>query len=280
MVNKNTIPTWLQRALLFSLVLISLPAFFVSAKSQAAKPIVVRPSNVLTYLDEKILAEPNIDPKTLAQIGNRIIQEKGFDFRVNACEIVDGNSPKSFLSNGQKEESWDYSFTLVNGEKLAAEINAYEPGGGGMCAECFFDFPTRRVSNNEMLIVVDGIDYRLKRPRSFILGQAWLMDSKMKKVLRTWELPYQRGPQGISADGTKLYFDFYSDALSRVLVLELSEDGSTKFLTRSEIDPQGKSKFIKTRHNVKNIGDVAFFRVRVKGKSFIIRSTSPCSDNF
>jgi hypothetical protein len=61
------------------------------------------------------------------------------------------------------------------------------------------------------------------------LDEAALVDGTMTKVLRTWQLPYQSVPVGISPDGTKLYVEFYEHELD-ALVLELLEDGRVRFM--------------------------------------------------
>jgi hypothetical protein len=268
----------IHRIALFTLAAIFFSTLLVGAGAKTIKPLVVRPSNVLSYLANRLNNEPNIDPKDLAAIGNKIIEEKGFDYQFNACDVVNRNPPKPDPGFEPREETWEYSLTLTGGKKIDVKFIIIEgPGSGGMCAECFFPLPTQGVTERQMLLVADGIQYRVKRPRSFDLDQAWLMDNQMKKKLRTWQLPYQLGPEGISPDGTKLYYGFYGESLKKSLVLELSEDGSTRFRPRSEVDLSDPGEYIVDYPKAQNVGDLTFVRFRVAGKSYIVKYTSPCT---
>ena len=92
-----------------------------------------------------------------------------------------------------------------------------------------------------MVLIAEGKRYPVRRPPSFILDEAQLVDETLTKVLRTWQFPYQAVPIGISADGTKLYLDFYTN-YELTLVLEVSENGPPQFRDRAVIkSTEGKS---------------------------------------
>jgi hypothetical protein len=140
-----------------------------------------------------------------------------------------------------------------------------------MCGECFFAFPSLSVTKAEILLLLKGRQYRLKRPRLFGLDEMSLVDGSMKRVLRTWEVPYQSAPIGISADGTRLYIETEFDRLA----LEIAPSG-VSFKPRSRVEIQnGKAVQGQTR-DPKN-AYLAFMRFGSGKKSYVIRYSSPCT---
>src|SRR5688500_19542750 len=89
--------------------------------------------------------------------------------------------------------------------------------------------PAVQVTAKEMVLIAEGKRFRVRRPASFTLDKVELVDAGMKKVSRTWQLPYQTIPIGISPDSLKLYLEFFTQYKLDGLVLELSEDGAIAF---------------------------------------------------
>ena len=128
-----------------------------------------------------------------------------------------------------------------------------------------------------MLVVSGGHRYQLKRPPEFGLDEAELVDEAMRKVLRTWQLPYQNIPVGISPDGTKLYLEFYTDDELDALVLELSENGRAQFKARRDVDLQRKSEWVEN-HPKDPLNDyLSFIRFYAGRKSYVIKFSAPCT---
>ena len=150
--------------------------------------------------------------------------------------------------------------------------NPYE----SLCGECWASVPSLQVTNKEMALIAEGKRYRVRRPPSFILDEAQLVDETLKKVLRTWQLPYQAVPIGISADGTKLYLDFYTDYELDHLVLEVSENGPPQFRDRAVIkSTEGKS--IEDHPKDPTNAYLSFVSFRVGEKSYRIKFSAPCT---
>ncbi|MGH9754275.1 MAG: hypothetical protein ACREA2_15965, partial [Blastocatellia bacterium] len=92
-------------------------------------------------------------------------------------------------------------FDLAKGGRRAFKI----PVDVGPCTYCFTLIPAINVTSQNILAVLDGKRYLLKRPADFPLSQAELVDKTMKKGIRKWEMPSQTFPVGISDDGRTLY---------------------------------------------------------------------------
>jgi hypothetical protein len=240
-------------------------ASVVSRSERAAR--VVNPSSILQELSDKRAAQPDISWAELASHANKLLDEKGFDYDFDVCEIL---KRRRNLPDVVKTR---YQLTQTNGKSLPVTFLVLP--NDGFCGECGSAVPSLKVTRTEMLIVLEGKRYSVKRPASFLLDEAFLVDASMKKVRRTWQLPFQTVPDGISPDGTKLYVTTYSQELEG-LVVELSEDGTMKFRSRAELqltEPEWLEKHPKDSSNAY----LAFLRLKSGKKSYIVRFTAPCT---
>jgi hypothetical protein len=97
----------------------------------------------------------------------------------------------------------------------------------------------------------------------------------MRRVLRTWQLPYETVPLGISLDGTKLYLDFWQVEIDS-LALEVSTDGSIAFRDRSKLH-QTKGEEVKDHPKDPNNSYLSFIRFQVGDKNYIVKYFAPCT---
>ncbi|HEV8188852.1 MAG TPA: hypothetical protein VGP83_13950, partial [Pyrinomonadaceae bacterium] len=122
----------------------------------------------------------------------------------------------------------------------------------------------------------EGKSYRVRRTRAFFLDEAQLVDSSLKKVLRKWVVPFQIVPTGISADGTKLYLEHWSQDPADGLVLELSEDGRLAFRERAGLELK-EGTWIEDFPKDPNNAYLSYMKFEVGNKTYIIRFTAPCT---
>ena len=130
---------------------------------------------------------------------------------------------------------------------------------------------------NEMHLVASGKDYRVRRPASFVLDEAQLVDAAMRRVLRRWQLPYQSVPVGISQDGTKLYVGFYPEYELDNLVLEVADDGRLAFRDRADMRLQGEGVWISNHPKDPENSYLSFIRFQAGDKTYTVRFTAPCT---
>lgn len=264
--------------LLWSLTFIAVtlnysPNISLVATAEQNQTPIVRPSNILDDVSNKVKNQPNISSRELAAYANRLLAEKGFDYEFDVCEIIGLERLRRVAI--PSTITYSYAMTQLVGGKITLRFTSRNPGAGA-CGECFSQIPILQVTQQEMVVVSEGKRYRLKRPADFSLDEAALVDETMKKVLRTWQLPYQTVPEGISADGTKLYLAIYEEQLD-ALVLELSEDGKAQFKARSDVDLQGEGERIENHPKEPGNDYLMFMRFNVGGKKYIIKYSAPCT---
>ena len=252
--------------------LLTLTSVYSYQPPPRTQTLVVTPSNVLSDVAERKQQQPSLTASQLAQYANELVEKRGFDYDFDVCDAV----AQRYRT---KAPAWSVrnNLALSNGGKLSVEFevgNPTEPDS--LCGECSTQLPTVQVTKDELLLVADGKQYRVRRPATFILDEVELVDASMKKVLRTWQLPYQSVPIGISADGAKLYLHIYQFELDD-LVLELSEDGKVAFRARAEIGLRDEGEWIENLPTHAAKTKLGFRRYQAGNKKYIVRFIPPCT---
>lgn len=200
-------------------------------------------ANVLEAMYFKERAESDISPAALAAYGNALVARRGFDHGFDACAILKADRnprPAPAVSEGAK--AFSFALRRVGGGgrvnfQFVTDLVLGETAGAS-CGECYFAVPALRVTAREMLVVAGGRRYRLERPSDFLLDEASLVDDSLKKKVRTWQLPYQAFPLGLSADRAKLYLplpDFDGEQWDDQLAVEISDAG-VRFVPRAGLN--------------------------------------------
>jgi hypothetical protein len=238
----------------------------------------IRAATVLEDLLERKKQRPRTSPRELAAYGNALLREQGFNYMFDACDILKANG-RDGESNSPSTGAlltYAYKLTRADGRRMNFDILSHDNEGGGMCGECFFAIPALRVTKTEMVVRAEGGTYRLRRPKEFVLDDAALVDRSLRRVLRTWQMPFGTAPSGISPDGMKLYVDFYKGLAPGELLLELSDDGTVKFRARDEVRmPEGEwiTDFPKDPRN----DYLSYLRFKTGGKTYVVKFTGPCT---
>lgn len=270
----------LSRALFAVCVACALGADARPAQDSASAPRgrvpTLRPSNLLDALKSYKAQRPGLGAEALARHANALLAREGFDYDFNVCEIF----PREMLDGGGGGaatgalHTFRRRLTRPDGREVTFDLVADDYGG--LCAECFLTLPALRVTKSKMHVVAGGAVYELKRPASFALDEAHLVGADLKTVLRTWQLPYQTVPEGISPDGKRLYVGFYQDYNLDELVLEVSEDGRAHFRVAREVGAGG-GEWVEAHPKDPNDDYLSFKRFRTGGRAHVVRFSGPCT---
>jgi hypothetical protein len=237
------------------------------------------PSSLLSLVARRKKEQPGISPKELVAYANMILAHEGFDYEFDLCEVAVGAGKPGVNAPGTSPpKTYLLPMTSVNGEKITFRI----AGGDnmeGLCGQCFFRIPCLNVTRQDMLIVSKGRQYHLKRSKQMLLDEMSLVDDTMKRALRTWQVPYDAVPVGISQDGRKLYLDLTyegkdDDAFGK-LILEISETG-LRIEARDEVKLK-EGEWIKEHPTDPKNAYLSFMRFRVEGQTYIVRFSAPCT---
>lgn len=273
MLRKKNYPFLLGSILFIALTLNYCPNISLVAIAEQNPAPLIPPANILNEVKNKIKNQPNLSPRELAAYANTLLAEKGFDYEFDVCEIIGLERLQG--TNLPSTLTYSHAMTQLGGPNITLSF-IIQNLGAGACGECFSQIPMLQVTQQEMVVVSKGKRYRLKRPADFSLDEATLVDETLKKVLQTWQLPYQTVPEGISADGTKLYLTLYGEQLNS-LVLELSADGTAQFKARSDVNLQDGGEIIENAPKDPGNAYQVFTRFNVRGKKYIIKYSAPCT---
>ena len=246
-----------------------------SAAAQGRRPT-LRPSNVLDEVKRYKAQRPGLRADALARHANALLARRGFDYDFDACEIF----PRELLADGGGGtatgalHTFRRRLTRLDGRAVVFDLVADDLGAP--CSECFLSLPALRVTKTGMTLVSGGTAYELKRPAFFVLDEAYLVGPDLKTVLRTWQLPFQTIPAGVSPDGRRLYVGFYEDYNLGELLLEITEDGRTSFRAAQEVGAGGGEWLEDFPKDPKN-DYLSFMRFRNGGRTHVIRFTGPCT---
>jgi hypothetical protein len=260
---------------LFSTISISSQKSSTSARLVAARFPQITPSTVVEDLAARKQQNPEISAQELADYGNELLKQQGFNFYFDTCDIAEVNNQKSSVSD--LLIPYNYKLKDLNGKTQTYQI--MNEDFGHPCG-CRFDIPIYQISEKEMTLRVDGKSVVLKRPKKFILDKAELVDEKLK-TLRKWYLPLDVVPFGISLDGTKIYIDFtYDDGhepLTQFLALEISENGNFQYVTKDNPNILKNGVDLENFPKDRNNDYLGYIRFNFGKTSYIVKFSYPCT---
>jgi hypothetical protein len=242
-----------------------------AAEGQSRLPT-LKPANILDALKRRKADRPALSASALARYANELLARRGFDYDFNACEVFMPHAPAN--ASAETDVIFDQRLTRLDGREATFRI--VTSNFGAPCGECYLSFPALRVTKGEMTVVADGAVYDLKRPPEFVLDEAYLVAEDLKTVLRTWQLPHQTIPSGVSPDGRGLYVSFYDDYGLDELVLEIREDGRARFRVANEVGAGGGEWIDEHPKDPSNVY-LGFMRFRSGGRTRVVSFSAPCT---
>jgi hypothetical protein len=137
-----------------------------SAQTAPTFPL-LSPSTILEEISDRARREPLLSATELADFANTLLRQKGLNYDFDVCGIVKHPNRIPDLPSVYTQS---YTFTLSRGGKLNLR---FPVSAEGLCGQCSALIPSFGVNQQEMHIVMDGKHHRMKRPRSFVLEEAW-----------------------------------------------------------------------------------------------------------
>ena len=202
-------------------------------------------------------ANPRIRATDLARIGNSIAAKSGFPFSF---------APEGFTEQGANAR---YDLTLADGRKfrLLAPLPDDPPCG------IYTEFPIAGATASLLTLVVNGKEVNVTRPRKFAMDEVALVDSTLKRKLRSWTVPMDRYPMAISLDGTKIFVNSYVDDV----FIEVDARGRLRFVAKGAEPMIDKSTDLTRFPKDKNNAYLGFRRLRSGNKSYTVKFSHPCT---
>lgn len=253
--------------------------------------------DVRRFIDD----HPGASAERITAYANSALQKYGYIYKFNICKFIDRKKLEPLNSGHDPTVTSIYylPFDLARGGRRSFKIPVEDVGP---CTYCFTLIPAINVTSQNILAVLDGKKYLLKRPADFPLSQADLVDETMKRAIRKWEIPSQTYLIGISADGRTLYLpvEFTESDLDANIMWLQGKQGKKRYPTSVlAISPAGirfelaAKALVADQESEEILGqeceDILDFpedtkgdysacrRFRVKGKTYIVRYSGPCT---
>ncbi len=230
-------------------------------RAGAAEPRIVVPSGLLSRLQD-LAARPEVTPSALADAANRILATTGLDYEFDVRQ-----DSKGAASERDAGRLTTFVFLRPDGTPLSLSLPA---GDEGACQEHFFTVPCAQVTDKEMVVVLGRERLRVKRPASFGLDTWHLVDERMTKVLRSWQIPWQSVPLGTSKDCATVYLGI---PLVPQLRLEVSDAG-VRFAPAGD---EPAAMYLEDYPHDSKDAYLRFVLFRHGKQSCIIRFSGPCT---
>lgn len=240
---------------------------------------IIKPSNFIAELRKKKDDNPNISPKELAEFGNELLKNKGYDFTFSWEPKGKENEANLSKLNFKEYYPFKYQFTDISGKRQDFQLM-----NRGFEHPCYsvIDVPITKISALTMTIIADGKETALKTTKDFYTEEFVLTDKSLKKTIRKWKIPIDGVPLGISEDGKKVYFDtweFYQDQGDEYkekplnLAIEISEDGTLRMVDANEIP---SDKGVQIDYD-KKYTEIIYNKYKVGQNEYILKYSAPCT---
>ena len=235
--------------------------------AQNLKKDVVRvsKSNVIKKLNELRVKKPQISAKKLADFGNVLLSQKGYEFTFAA------EQGKTLVNNVEVDsDAFEiYKFTQLDGKN---RLFATQNHGSHPCGT-FTGLPVTNLSEKQMSILADGKSFRVMIPKDLIFDDIELVEKNLKKTVRRWFTPLDATPEAISNDGKTIYISTEIESL----LLGIAENGTLNFI------PANDKNIIKRNTEIKNFpkdskNDYLGYKKFSDGKqTFFVKFSYPCT---
>jgi hypothetical protein len=236
-----------------ALVLFLFAAFGVHAQNE----LTIKPSTVDKQLLEKFEADPGTPISELARLGNQLAETSGYSFNFAPENVEDTGDRVTYKLKGT--DGRDRTFV--------APVPGDHPCG------IVTEFPVVGARKNVLSVFVEGRVFDVVMPKSFIVDEVELVDSSLRRTLRTWVVPMDRTPEAISVDGTRLYLNSYVDGL----FLEVNAQGRYRYVAKDRRLMLTRWIDLKKFPRDKDNAYLGFRRFSAGKKSYTLKFSHPCT---
>jgi hypothetical protein len=245
-----------------------------------SKAPVIKSSVFNEEIEKKRIENPKISTKDLANFANKLIPKYGINFWIDLADLIEKKTKSEEIEELPDDFArFNLTLTLSNNSKKKLIIDS--PRDSCCCGYAYADFPVSNITSKQITLIIEGKPNKIRRTKDISFSQEHiLIDNKTKsKKIRSWQVPFETQPYGISIDGTKLYIEY--DPYE--ILLEISENGNLKFVPKNspKIITNGKDLRRFSQPEVGEIfrksGETGLMLFKSKEKNFIIDFPYVCT---
>ena len=228
----------------------------------------VLPSLLVKDVNARSTSNPKIEASELAAYANGKLKQNGYGFEVDPCDLKTETTKISFPGD---DGGVFHIYRLKNSAGGYESFMAREPGDAP-CG-CWLNLPVTKAGKSVLNIVADKSVLSVQTPKDLIIEDVELVDISLRKIVRKWLVPQGGGPDAISTDGLKLYFETGIDAL----YIEITEDGSLQFVPKSSLTIISKHTDLKKFPHDPNNAYLSFRKFSNGKRLLIVKFSEVCA---
>lgn len=224
--------------------------------------------------------------REIADYANGLLPKYGFQYDLDLERIITAKTkqhqtkPTKIPGDDDEYVKFDLDVVSVDGAKKKLPVVA--PANGSCCCGYYYTpIPVTKITPKELTVVIDAQEIVITRPKEIPVVQEYILGKEQAKLtkLRSWEVPYETYPYGVSTDGKKLYVKTDIDEL----LLEIAESGELRFVpTETEgIVANGedlnKLPPPKVGEILRKSGEFGLMRYMLNGIPYVVEFPYPCT---
>ena len=222
----------------------------------------------------------------ITDYANSLLPKYGFQYDLDFERIITRKTkqrqtkPTKIPGDDGEYVRFDLDVVSIDGAKKKLPVVA--PADSSCCCGYYYTpICVTKITAKELTVVIDAQEVVIARPTEIPIVQEYIFGKERPKLtkLRSWEVPYETYPYGVSTDGKKLYVKTDFDDL----LLEIAETGELRFVpTRTEgIVANGedlnKLPPPKVGEILRKSGEFGLMRYMLNGIPYIVEFPYPCT---
>ena len=222
----------------------------------------------------------------ITDYANSLLPKYGFQYDLDFERIITRKTkqretkPTKMPSDDGEYVQFDLDVVSVDGAKKKLPVVA--PADSSCCCGYYYTpIPVTKITPKELTVVIDSQETVIARPKDIPVVQEYIFGKEQAKAskLRSWEVPYETYPYGVSADGKKLYIDIEFENL----LLEISETGVLRFVPKdakgivANGEDLNKLPPPKEGEILRKSGEFGLMRYVLNGIPYIVEFPYPCT---
>ena len=261
--------------------------------AQSVEPAATTNSNpdpemaILSKIVKYKKANPSITAQALADYGNELLPALGFDYDFDMEKTIQAKTrakvTKPVKKPGDDATYISFPFQISSESGAKATLNIIAPDEASCCCGYYYTpIPVTQVSVRRLTIVVNGKPVAVRRTKEFPVVQEYILykDRNHPKKVRSWEVPYETYPYGLSVDSLTLFIE--TDVPDLLLGIS-SENGNLRFV------PKTADNIVKDGEDLRKLpppkegeaiyksGEYGLIQYIIAGKPFVLEFPYPCT---
>lgn len=221
----------------------------------------------------------------IADHANGLLPKYGFEYELDLERIITRKTKQRQTTPtkkpGDDSEYVKLDLDVVSTDGAKKKLAVVAPAESSCCCGYYYTpIPVTKITPKQLTVVIDAQEIVIARPKEIPVVQEYIFGKEQAKLtkLRSWEVPYETYPYGVSTDGKKLYVKTEFDDL----LLEIAETGDLRFVptgTEGIVNGEDLNKLPppKVGEILRKSGEFGLMRYTLNGIPYIVEFPYPCT---